>query len=229
MEKEFKITDIWDETPEVKTFRLDGTVDFTPGQFCTVRISGNSEDKPLTFANSPEEDNILFTVKKIGSWTSEMHLLEPGDYLEISEPEGESLNFDSSIDSDIVFIAGGSGITPFMSALRYAADKDLRNDFILINSNRQEKDIIFREELEKLGQRQNMKVVNTLTKQDWDGETGEVDKEMLEKHVSDPKKRLWYICGPPPMIKDVRKILDEMGIEENRQRWEDWQISGKHD
>ncbi|MFP4115594.1 MAG: ferredoxin--NADP reductase [Candidatus Aenigmatarchaeota archaeon] len=234
IEAEIKRT--WMETHDVRTFRLEPeeNIEFTPGQYCLVSIVGSDKhrgvEKPFTYANSPTRDYVELTIKRMGDFTTALHKLEQGEKLRLNGPRGQSLNFDESVAEDTVFIAGGSGITPFMSMIRYAIDRDLENRMTLIFSNRTEKDIIFREELERIDSRDGFKVVNTLTDnwpEDWESETGLIDRELLERHVERPERKLWYICGPPPMIDAMEELLLEMEVPEEKIRYESWTIPGK--
>ena len=147
IEEVIKIIKIIDETPDVKTFRLksENNIDFIPGQYCMVSFPDDEDNKrPFTFSSSPTEKGYIdLTVKKMGVFTTKLYSLGIGDKLKIIGPNGESLNFDGSVKEDIVFIAGGSGITPFISALRYAAIKNLPNSITLLFSSKTEKDIIY--------------------------------------------------------------------------------------
>lgn len=233
MQDSTTIIKVKDETHDVKTFRLDKKIDFIPCQYCLVSFPDDEDEKkPFTFSNSPTDDFTELTVKKMGNFTTKLHQLKEGDRLSLTEPKGEALNFDESVKDDVVFIAGGSGITPFMSALRYAVAKKLKNDIILLFSNRTKNDIIYREELEEINKLSNITVINTLSDQipeDWHGEKGRIDKDMIEKYVDNPKEKLWYVCAPPPMVKAMKAILEDMNIPKDNWRIEDWEIAGKHD
>lgn len=225
------IREIRDETYDVKTFRLQlgVKISFIPGQYCLVNLLG--EKKPFTFANSPSHD-VELTVKKMGAFTSAMHQLKIGDSLNLEGPYGKSLNFDESIHDDIVFLAGGSGITPFMSAIRYAAEKKLPNRITLFFSNRTYEDIIYREELKSLKENGAIKLIHILTREKpagFDAETGRINIDTIKKHIQMPQEKLWYICCPPQMVASMRDILKSIGVPESRIKWEDWQIPGKHD
>ncbi|MBD3203532.1 hypothetical protein GF327_04510 [Candidatus Woesearchaeota archaeon] len=234
MENKGEIIKIRKETHDVSTLivRTDKKIEFIPGQYCLVSIPDNIDSRPFTFANEPGSENIEFTIKRIGEFTKALHELEEGDKIGFSEPKGSSLNFDKSIKKDVVFIAGGSGITPFISSLRYAAENGLENNFLLIFSNRTNQDIIFRNELKNMDKNnQNIKVINTLTKEipdNWKQEKGYIDKEMINDYVSDINKKLFFFCGPPPMVDAMIKLLREIGVSDEDMRWEQWQIPGKH-
>ncbi|MDP7180559.1 MAG: FAD-dependent oxidoreductase [Candidatus Woesearchaeota archaeon] len=229
-----EIIDIKDETPDVKTFRLtpNEKIDFIPGQYCLVSIPNNEElkgeSRPLTFSSSPTNEFVELTVKKMGLFTSALFELKPNDKLTIEGPQGKTLNFNEEVKEDIVFIAGGSGITPFISAIRYAVEKNLKNNITLFYSNKTKKDIIYKEELNNIN-KGNIQIINTLTKEEWDGEQGRVSKELIQKYIKNINKQLWYVCGPPPMVASIRTILEELKISKENLRIEDWQIPGKHD
>ena len=231
-DEKLKIIKIINETYDVKTFRLEKkNIDFVPGQYILVYLpfdDTKDEDRPFTFSSSPLKEYIEITVKKFGKITTIMHeRLKVGEYLRLKGPFGESLNFDDSKD-DIVFIAGGSGITPFKSIIDYIIDKKLKNKVFLFFSNRTEKDIIYREYLDKIN-KNNIKIINTLTNENWKGETGFINKELILKYIKNPKNYLYYICGPPGMVIAMKDMLKELGISESKLRIEDWQLPGKHD
>jgi len=237
---EGEIVGIRQETHDVKTFRikLEGSLDYTPGQYCLVSIIDTDQDeldgvkRPFTFASPPGGKETQLTVKRLGQFTTALHNLTQGDKLKLYGPRGEALNFDESISKDIVFLAGGSGITPFMAILRYAVQEKLDNEFKLLFSNKTERDIIYRDELSDMSEQDNITVIHTLDgdrSKDWKGETGHIDREMIEKYVTDVEKKLWYICGPPPMVDAMKRILKQMKIPAEKLRAEDWELPGKHD
>lgn len=231
-----KITGIIDETHDVKTFRLEKkSIDFIPGQYILVSLPDfediKDEDRPFTFSCSPSKDYVEITVKKFGKITTIMHeQLKVGNSLRLVGPFGESLNFDKSTKGNIVFIAGGSGITPFKSIIDYIIEKQLPNKVFLFFSNRTQADIIYRDYWEQV--KQKVKVINALSNEEpkgWDGELGRIDKEMIQKYISGPKDYLYYICGPPPMTIAMKDMLRELGVPDSRSRIENWQLPGKHD
>jgi ferredoxin-NADP reductase len=226
-----EIKKVIDQTRNVKTFVFDKPKNFkfTAGQYCLVSLptvpQTMDESRPFTFSSSPTYHEIELTFKKKGDFTVFMFGLEVGDKIELSGPFGESLNFDESVKDDLVLVAGGSGITPFMSILRYIVEKDLKNNVILIYSNRTKQDIIYKDELEEIEKNNsNIKVIHCLTREKWEGESGRINKDTLLKYVKKPKNRLWYVCGPPKMVGDLRKIVLDMGVSEERLRIEDWQL-----
>lgn len=228
-----QIIEIIQETPDVKTFRLERPADFSfiPGQFAIVsfvdRIDLPTEGKPLTFSSSPTEDQIDITVKEVGTFTKALLTLEVGDKLNIDGPRGRSLNFEKNTKEDIVFLAGGSGITPFMSILRYAVAKRLPNQFTLFFGNQAEKDIIYRNELDEMNKLPNIDVINVICDdENWQGVCGFIDIEKVLKQVIEPEKKIWYICGPPSMNKAMHDIMARLRIDESHIKFDKWEIPG---
>ena len=231
-----EIKDVVEETWDVKTFRLQKPdFKFLPGQYGLFSFPDKpefkGESRPFTFSNSPTDEKLEITVKKMGDFTTALHEAKLGERLEFEGPMGEKLNFNERVKENVFFIAGGSGITPFMSAIRYAKAKKLPNKITLLFSNRRQEDTIYKGELDGLNGG-NLKVVYTLsdkTPKDWKGETGRIDRAMVEKHVREPKGCLWYLCGPPPMMSAMKKMLSNMEIPKDKIRIEDWQLPGKND
>jgi len=145
-----------------KTFTIKSPTDFNfiSGQYCLVSFVDNKkfkdQRKPFTFTNSPTDKGFIeLTIKKIGLFTTALFSLKIGDLLKIRGPIGRFLNFDETIKKNVVLIAGGSGITPFMSIIRYSLAKNLPNEIIMFNGNRTVDDIIFREYLEEIDDEEN--------------------------------------------------------------------------
>lgn len=229
MEFYAEILNIIDETHDVKTFRLKRPKElkFKPGQYCLVGIDDvhfSGESRPFTFSSSSLADDYFeLTIKKIGEFTGRMFKLNVGDKLLIKGPMDSRLAFDETIKY-IVFIAGGSGITPFMSAIRYVKDKDLNNEIILFYSNKTRQDIIYKKELDSFDK---IKVVYPLTDENPDGKTGRIDILMIKNHLGDLSKYSYYLCGPPGMVNGLKTSLIEEDIPEQNVFFEDWQIPGK--
>ncbi len=219
------VISLWLEKPE--------NFSFVSGQFCLLKLIDSQkfkgEDRPFTFSNSPTEKRLRLTIKIAGEFTRVIEKLKQGDGLNLTAPLGQDLSFDDGIKDDIVFISGGSGITPFMSSIRYAIDKNMTNNITLIYSNRTEADIIFRKYFDSI-KYTNISIVHTLTNdvpKTWQGETGFIDENMVRKHVNEPLSRLWFICGPPPMTKAMKDMLKNMGVKGKRIRIEPWELPGK--
>ena len=223
MEFNINIIKIINETYDTKTFVFakPNNFEFVSGQYCMLSFKGDETAKPFTFSSSPDNENLEITIKKIGKFTEKIHDSKQGDELILRGPFGTALNYEP--EKDAIFIAGGSGITPFISAIRYAKHIKNKKTIILFYANREEKDIIFREELENSG----VQIIFVLTKvsdNKWNGETGYISEELILKYVN-PDAQAWYISGPPIMNKALKNILTQLGV--NDIRVEPWEIEGK--
>lgn len=239
-EIEGTVTRIRRETYDVKSFEilLDEELDYICGQYVIVSIKDDEDhkdaNKPFTISSAPLCSNFLeLTIKEIGDFTGAMHDIEPGARLKINGPLGDSLNFEENIDKDVVFLAAGSGITPFISALKYKIGKRMSNKAILLFGNKKVEDIIFKDELEELNKRDDIKIINTLSREpetsSWGGERGHVDIELIEKHVPDICSKIFFMCGPPGMVEQLEEKLKEKGVPSENIRSEDWRLPAKRD
>ena len=130
----------------------------------------------------PTQKNLSITVKVVGDFTSRLSEIKAPSVALIDMPYG-NFSFLNHPAEEFVFIAGGIGITPFMSMLRYVRERKEHNPILLIWANKHEKDISFRNELNDMEQAMPFfKVVHILSRQDnWPGEKGHIDKERLRQ------------------------------------------------
>jgi ferredoxin-NADP reductase len=187
--------------------------DFSPGQATEVSINKNgwkNEQRPFTFTNLPEDNVLEFTIKTYPSHegvTNEMLQLEVNDELILGDVFGAI-----TYKEEGVFIAGGAGVTPFISILRQLASNGETGNNKLIFGNKSQKDIILaREFSDMLGEN----FINILSEEESEEYPhGFITRDFLEKHFDTSVSNV-YMCGPPPMMKAVHKELSEMGIDKN--------------
>jgi len=189
-----------------------------PGQFMILQLGRKgrvSEGHPFTISSGPQ-DPLAVTVKSVGDFTSTIGDTEVSDTAYIDAPYGvfSFLNFDAG---ELVFIAGGIGITPFLSMLRYMRDSGSEEKVTLILGNKTQEDIVFGEELEAMSnQLSSLKIVHVLSREQWEGETGFIDQELLKRYIEDFQKPEFFICGPPPMMDMVEEALTGLGVDRDR-------------
>ena len=223
-----RVARIFDETADVKTFRLalpEGgdllPFTFEPGQFLTVGVNVDGRDvkRSYSIASSPCcQGWCELTVKHAPGGVVSGYLHErvrEGDLLSVSGPYGR-FTFRGKEAPDVVFIAGGVGITPLMSAIRYLTDQSWPGEIFLIYACARLEDLIFREELEYLRHRHpKLHFTIVLSKEDspaWSGPRGFVTKELLQSTVPDLPRRRVHLCGPPPMMEAVKAALAAAGV-----------------
>ena len=109
-----------------------------------------------------------------------------------------------------------------MSMLRYIQDRRLKKNVTLIWGNKTDRDIVFKAELEKMsGEIPSLKVVHVMSKQDdWQGEKGYADAELLKRYVSNFQEPEFFICGPPVMMTSVINILRGLGVPKSKMHYE---------
>jgi len=166
-----------------------------------------------------EHHRIEITVKISGEFTQRLGRLKVGDTLGITGPYGRFVL--SETNEPLVFIAGGVGITPFRSMWRALEERGRKAPVTLIYSSRTRSDIVYNEELEEFCLRNPwFHLVRTLTREDdfagWEGETGRISKAILQKHVPELTKSLYLLCGLPQFVKDLRAMLFDLGVPDNR-------------
>jgi len=182
---------------------------FIPGQATEVAINDKDwikEKRPFTFTNLPGDDHLEFTIKTYPAHngvTNRLLQLTTGDELIIHDVWG-AIHYKGKG----LFIAGGAGITPFISIFRYLRSiNDTENNRLLF-ANKTRKDIILENELKAL-LRGN--VINILSEEDINGyKHGFITEQILQEliHPNDT----FYLCGPPPMIDAVTKYLSNLGV-----------------
>ena len=183
---------------------------FTPGQATEVAINKNGwkeERRPFTFTSLPGEDHLEFTIKTYPSRkgvTNEILNLKPGDELIIHDVWGAI-----SYKAEGVFIAGGAGITPFLSIFRYLESKIEINNNLLIFANKTKADIIHEAEFKKL---LGNAFINILSDEEVNGYAhGMITEDFLKAHIVNFNKP-FYVCGPPPMMDAIQKQLTNLGV-----------------
>jgi ferredoxin-NADP reductase len=185
---------------------------FDPGQATDVAIDEpewREKKRPFTFTSLPDWDRLQFTIKSYHDHdgvTDRLAKLLVGDRLVIDDPWGTI-----AYKGPGVFIAGGAGITPFISIFRNlnGGGGHLAGN-TLIFANKAEEDIILREELEAMP---GLKVHHILSKEEKTGFThGRIDKVYLEKTISDFSQN-FYLCGPDSMMDDLKSILSDLGAK----------------
>ncbi len=229
-EHNVEIKDILQETHEVRTFRLDKPAGFSfiPGQYCMMSLdSVPGISRPFTFTSIPSDPYIDLTIKLMKHFTKMLFELKPGDHLTLKGPYGKALNIEPGRQT--AYIAGGSGITPFMSHIREKIrEGDISRNY-LFYSNRTEEDIIFKEELVSVDKRPNFTIINMLSRDSNKKgyESGHITRTMIDKYINDPKSYKWYVCGPPAMNESMLEMLQNIGVAKESVSHESWEIPGK--
>jgi predicted ferric reductase len=200
-----------------------------PGQFQFITPHGGElreEEHPFTISScTTESGHHSSTIKESGDFTSYIGRIRPGDWVAVQGPFGRFSYLLHPRETDLVFIAGGIGVTPFMSMLRHMASTARETPVLLLYANRTEEDIAFAQELDRLarGKTPGLSVVHVLESppEGWGQETGRITGDVLERNLDGGiRNKAFYICGPPPMMRSVIDILRHLRVPRRRVHWE---------
>lgn len=228
LRRRFVLSALQQETRDTWTLTLapeSGPVfDYRPGQFLFLRLIGPgilAEEHPFTISSSPRRtDAITVTIKESGNYTRTIGRTPLGTRARLEAPFGRfSLAYYAA--PEFVFIAGGVGITPVMSMLRYLRDTDDPRRAVLLYASRTREDIIFREELAALPPRMEVAHILSQPDADWPGLSGRLSAAILRERAGDRLARgAVFLCGPPPMIRQAHRDLRGLGVPARRVHFE---------
>jgi predicted ferric reductase len=193
---------------------------FSPGQFCWIKLARTPftiEEHPFSMCSSAERpERLEFGIKALGDFSSAVSDVPHGTRAFVDGPHG-AFSIDRYPAVGYVFLAGGAGISPFMSFLHTMADRHDPRPVLLIYAAKSWDDLAFREDIEALreGNQLDLSVEYVLEEapDGWTGETGFVTAEMLTRILPvEHIRRHYFLCGPPPMMDAVHPALIESGV-----------------
>lgn len=178
--------------------------------------------RTFTLASSPTEQHLLIATRlRNSAFKNSLKDMPVGAKVEIEGPMGD-LVLPKDAARPVVLLAGGIGITPFRSMLKYAADRNLPHRLFLFYSNRRPEDAPFLDELLSWqGVNPRYRCFATMTeikesKVPWHGLEGYIDAAMIRAHLDEPARAHYYIAGPPAMVTSMRVVLEEMHVPDNQ-------------
>jgi ferredoxin-NADP reductase len=193
---------------------------YLPGQFGFVSLSSahvSNEEHPFTIASSPTQSDALeIVVRTTGDWTAQLPNLQPQDGVLFDGPYGLFGHLSISKQTEIIMIAGGIGITPMLSMLRYMAESDDQRKITLLWSNQTPDHIVLPDAFEKLAaQLKGLHIVHVMTRaSEYSGERGRLDRSKLKRLLSGcSRSAAVMVCGPDHMMQDVRLHLVSLGFQ----------------
>jgi ferredoxin-NADP reductase len=202
---------------------------FQAGQYVNlfVEVEGVRTSRPYSISSSPTQTAYYdITVRRIEDGFVSCHLLDgvhPGDTFQSTAPSGQFYHNPLFHGDDLVFIAGGSGITPFMSMIREMSDRGLGRRIQLIYGSRSSEDIIFHKKIEKRSRRHKNLTMHTVISEpagDVSGLTGFITAELITELVDNIHEKMVYVCGPEAMYTFVLAELARLNIPRRRIRVE---------
>jgi predicted ferric reductase len=218
------ITKAGKDTYSVEVSPQKGSIfKYIPGQFAFISFRSenlSAEEHPFTISSTPTRpESFNFSIRCSGDWSSGIGRIKRGDTTFIDGPYGHFSYFFCKGHRERIMIAGGIGITPMLSMLRYMADTGDTHRITLIWSNRTEEDIVFADEFMELGHRlKGLRIIHVLTRQPHDsGISGRLNRDKLGDMLSDCSRDApVFVCGPLLMMKEVRRSLKKIGFSPGR-------------
>jgi ferredoxin-NADP reductase len=195
---------------------------FQSGQWVNLRLQNPDGSEwakaaySIASAPSAGTQTVEFGVKLAGDFTKRLFTLKAGDQVELQGPWGVFTATQGQA-AEIVCIAGGIGVTPFVSMFREAAVRE--RGLTLLYANRRAEEAAYLEELMALAAAHpRLRVIPTYTRESptgWEGERGRIDAAMLRRHVafSAAQETVYLLCGPDAFMHDVRAALMAQGVD----------------
>ncbi|MDY6771430.1 MAG: FAD-dependent oxidoreductase [Candidatus Nanohaloarchaea archaeon] len=227
MTQDASLRSIHQMTPTVKQFQLEleeGTWEFQPGQHTVIHFEQDGEEvaRPYTPTSRPGTDTFTLAIKRYDDGTASvyMHEREPGDVIEVEEPDGNLYVRD--YDSDVVFVSTGTGITPMVAMLKDYLDNGTGDAYFFFGEKTQDH-LMYRETLDQLeAEHDNLTVVYSLSDEDWSGREG-----FVQEHIDDVLTEItsydYYISGVPKMVVQTENLLAENDVPDDRIYSEGWE------
>lgn len=215
MEHKIKILSTEFVTHDVRRYKTEKPKNFKfiPGQATDLAINlpeYKDQKRPFTFTSLNEDSNLEFTIKSYkerNGVTKKLLDLKKGDEFIITDPFG-TIEYKGAG----VFIAGGAGITPFIAILRKLRKENNLIGNTLIFSNKTEKDIILKEELDKMAEH-GLNLIYTLTREkNPKYKTERINEKFLKENIKDFTQN-FYVCGPIRFVGEIQHALRKLGAD----------------
>jgi len=236
--------DITDNLSIFKVLPDSGVPNFTPGQYVALGLYGSAprkeglplEDTPppaekiikraYSIGSSPEDKNSLefyIAIVPDGALTSRIALLNPGERLYIAPRITGTFTLNEAPEgSNLVFVATGTGIAPYISMLRYPATWEKFNNITLIHGVRFSSDFAYSEELQFLEKSSKIFHYYPIVSRDskgWTGKRGYVQSLLQDGTIKlNPLQDHLFVCGNPAMIQDLEELLTANGYKTHKRR-----------
>ncbi len=228
LRRPYEVVDVIEERGKTWTLVIDPVghrgLTFAAGQVAWLSVGHSPfriEEHPFSFASSAERpEQLEFAIKELGDFTSTIGDTPIGTRVFVDGPYG-TFDLHGEAEEGLILIAGGIGSAPIMSMLRTLADRDDDRRIQFFYGNPTWDEVIFREELQTLEEQLNLEVIHVLERpaDDWEGESGFIDQDVLNRMLCDEFRRCtFFVCGPIPMIEAVQRALEEMAVSRGQLR-----------
>lgn len=219
-------------------FKPSQRLQFEPGQYMEITLAHARPDSRgnrrfFTIASSPTEEALHLGVRfaaRGSSFKKALYQIDGQANIIAAQVAGD-FTLPQDARQKLVFIAGGVGITPFRSMLKYLLDLQQPRDIILLYTNSTSEEIAYQDILDEAQTKLGIKVFYTLTNlatipYNWSGLIGRIDERMLRRAIPDYQERTYYISGPPAMVRATEEILCNMQVRKSHMKKDSFQGLG---
>lgn len=209
-------------------FKPSQPLTFIPGQYMEFTLEHTRPDsrgnrRYFTLASSPTEREIHLGVRfyaNSSSFKRAMYWMNGKTNVIAAQIAGD---FTMPINSEqkLVFLAGGIGITPFRSMLKYLLDTQQRRDIVLLYANKTAREIVYQDVLSAASTKLGIKIFYTLTDATavpryWTGMVGRINEQVIMQTIPDYEERMYYLSGPPEMVRAYEQVLKALHIKSSQ-------------
>ena len=219
------VTKITDQTPDVKTFRVEAPeggklFEHLPGQCAMLSVPGISEAMISITSSPTNKEYMEFSVKKCGCLTEWLHAMEEGQMITVRGPYGRHFPVDDELaGKNLVFVAGGIGLAPLRSVINYVRDnRDKYGRVDIIYGSRSKEDLVYYDEIVNEWMNEpdfHVHLTIDREQENWDGHVGFVPNYIAEVGLN-PVNTCALMCGPPIMIKFSLPNLVQAGFDKTQ-------------
>lgn len=208
---------------ELKLWPISKRMNYEPGEFAFISLPEHAvlpaEHHPFSISSTPAQSGLRFSVKAAGDYTARLAHAKPGDTVEVFGPYGEFTSYMLYEFKHQIWIAGGIGITPFLSMLAYEArNEDVKTVWLFYSTNRAAESVYHAEiEANASIARDNLHYMQHLRERD-----GLLTAEAVRAHVGDLAGYAVLICGPPAMMGEMKRQFMALGVPASRIFFEDF-------
>jgi glycine betaine catabolism B len=212
-------------------FQQERALRFRPGQYLEWTLPHDHPDSRgdrrfFTITSPPRGDAVAIGVEfkdPSSSFKKRLRAMEPGARIAAGHVQGDFV-LPGDPQQKLVFLAGGIGVTPFVSMLRDLLERGEKRDIVVLVTNRDETSAAYRDVFERAREKLGVRTVFTLTgpadtlPAGWTGKTGRIDETFLREEVPDYWERVFYICGSQHLVSGMKRVLSRMGVERGNMR-----------
>jgi len=214
------------EKPAGFRFKAGQSVDLT--LIDPPETDAKGSRRALSIVSAPFEDELVFATRlRDSAFKRTLWGLQPGAKVRIEGPFG-SFGLHGDVTRPAILLAGGIGITPFMSMIRHALHDAAKRRLVLLYSNRQPRDAAYLAELQQLASRHGdwLEFTPTMTERvsptEWQGRQGLIDRALIASVIAEHARPVFYVVGPPAMVAAMKELLAGSGVSEDDIRSEDF-------